>query len=112
MWQDTHRGVVPSGEGVAGWVLREAGTEMESEAPRVCWEDHLGKEKGRSRTGQGEPAGGNAALKSLWMALGEDWRWGEVVSPECHRLAQLLAGATDWRRAGCTWRLLAGGGAG
>lgn len=45
------------------------------------------------------------------MPLGEGWRWGEVASPECHRLAQLLAGATR-RRVGCTVRLSAGGGGG
>lgn len=51
--------------GVAGWVPREAGAEMELGAPRVYWEEHPAREKGRSGTGQGEPAGGNAALKSL-----------------------------------------------
>lgn len=38
---------------------------MESGLPRLYWEEHPGKEKGRSGTGQGELAGGDAALKSL-----------------------------------------------
>lgn len=86
--------------GVAGWVPREAGAEMELGAPRVYWEEHPAREKGRSETGQGEPAGGNAALKSLWEprakgAIGEGLAFPGKrgnVQPECHSLAQLLAG--------------------
>lgn len=62
MWTKTH----PRVSGCPGWVLRKAGTKMESGVPRVYWEEHPRREKGRSRTGQGEPAGGNAALKRLW----------------------------------------------